>query len=214
MSKKQKRETLNERERREDRASGRVLLIGVGVVALFIVAMGVVLAVFNAVESSAVTDRYGATVATSCQPVPTGTTSRDYLPEAGPPRPLVLLTANSQRRHAWHASLTSQWQAADEAAVVLVGCVAEDYTELETCRYTREAERGDTFTVRVTREQHTATVTLVNPATGRRVDALTLTGPAPAPCPPDTDDLLSGTERGADLTWADFAVWAEGYVLD
>lgn len=215
MGKKKKHGNLTVREQRESRQGAFILLIGFGAVALFIFVMGAALAVFNAVESSAVNDLYGETIASSCQPVPVGSMSTDYLPQTGPPRPLVLFTAGSQRRHAWHASLTTQWQAEDEDAVVLVGCVAEDYIELETCRYTREAERGgDTYSLRITREQHTATVTLVNPQDGRRIDELTLTGSEPAPCPPDTEDLTSGRQRGTDLTWADFAVWAENYVLD
>jgi hypothetical protein len=215
MAKKKKRGNLTAREQRESRQTARILLIGVGVFALFIIVMGAVIAVFNAVEVSAVTDLYGETIASSCQPVPVGSTSTDYLPQVGPPRPLVLLTAGSQRRHAWHASLSTQWKAEDEASVALVGCVAEDYIELETCSYTRQSERGgDTFSVRITREQHTATVTLINPADGRRIDELTLTGPEPVPCPPDTEDLTSGRERGTDLTWADFATWAEDYVLN
>jgi hypothetical protein len=216
MAKKKKRQSnLTEHEQRDSRASARILMIGIGVMALFIVGMGAVMAVFNAAESSAVNDLYGETIASSCQPVPVGSTSTDYLPPTGPPRPLVLLIADSQRRHAWHSDLSTQWRAENESAVVLVGCVEEDYVELETCSYTREAERGgDTFTVRIVREQHTATVTLINPADGRRVDALTLNGPEPSPCPADTGDLSSGRERGPDLTWADFAVWAEGYVLD
>lgn len=212
---KKKRGNLTLQEQRDDRQSVRILLFGVGALVLFIIVMGVVLAVFNALESSAVTDLYGETVASSCQPVPVGSMSTDYLPPTGPPRPLVLLAAGSQRRHAWHSGLTAQWKAEDETDVVLVGCVAEDYIEIETCRYTREAERGgDTFSVRITREQHTATVTLVNPVDGRRIDELTLTGSEPDPCPPDTEDLGSGRERGTDLTWADFAMWAEGYILE
>lgn len=212
---KRKRSNLTEHEQRESRKGARILLIGAGVVGVFILGMGLVMAVLNALESAAVNDRYGETVARSCEPVPAGSTSADNLPQTEPPRQLVLLTAGTQRRHDWHDSLTSQWQAADEAAVAMVGCVEEDYVEIETCSYTREAQRGgDTFTVRITREQHTATITLVNPVDGRRIDALTLNGPEPIPCPPDTDDVSTRRERGADLTWADFAEWAEGYILD
>jgi hypothetical protein len=216
VDKKKKYGNLTAREQREGRQGLRIMLIGAGAFVLFIIGMGAVLAVFDAVESSAVNDLYGETIARSCQPVPVGSMSIDHLPQAAPPRPLVLFTADSQRRHAWHDRLSTQWKAEDEASVVLVGCVAEDYVELETCRYTRTAAGGsETYSVRVIREQHTATVTLVNPADGRRIDALTLTGPEPAPCSsPDTEDSVPDRVRGTDLTWADFAVWVESYVLE
>jgi len=215
QKKKKKHGNLTAWEQRDSRRGAFVLLVGCGAVALFILVMGIGLAIFNAVESSAVNDLYGETIASSCQPVPVGSMSTDYLPQVEPPRLLVLFTAGSQRRHAWHNSLTTQWKAEDEASVALVGCVAEDYIELETCRYTRIPERGgEPYTVRIIREQHTATITLVNPTDGRRIDELTLTGSEPAPCPPDTDDLTSGRQRGEDLTWADFALWAEDYVLN
>lgn len=212
---KKKRSNLTEHEQRDSRQGAQILMIGLGVFAAFIVVIGVIQAVLNAVETAAVNDLYGETIASTCQPVPAGSTSTDFLPQTDAPRQLVLFEAGSQRRHDWHDSLTAQWQAVDEAEVAMVGCVEEDYIELETCSYTREAARGsDTFSVRITREQHTATITLINLVDGRRIDALTLNGPEPILCPPDTDDLNSGTERGDDLTWADFAVWAEGYILD
>lgn len=213
--KKKKRGYLTEQERRDSNQGARILLIGVGVIVAFIIVMGIVQAVLNAVESSTVNDRYGETIANSCQPVPVGSTSTDNLPETEPPRPLVLLIADTQRRHAWHSDLTAQWQAEDEASTVLVGCVDEEYVELETCSYTRQSARGEgSFTVRIVREQHTVTITLINPVDGRRIDERTFTGPEPDPCPPDTEDLTSGTERGEDLTLANFGVWLEGYVLD
>jgi hypothetical protein len=209
------RQKMKENKDRKNRqAATFFLILGAGF-ALLIVVMGVAVAIFNVVESSAVNDLYGETIAQSCQPVPVGSLSPDSLPDASPPRQLLLLTADSQRRHAWHSSLTVQWQAADEAAVALVGCVAEDYIELEECTYSRLAERGEEpYTIRVTREQHTVTITLINPTTGQRIDELTLMGSEPGPCPPDTDDLTTGRERGDDLTWADFAAWAEPYILE
>lgn len=215
MAKKKKRGHLTSQEQRDSQQGARILLIGLGAFVLFTIVIGIVLAVFDAVESSAVNNLYGETVASSCQPVPVGSTSTDYLPQLDPPRQLVLLTAGSQRRHAWHNDLTTQWKAEDEASVALVGCVAEDYIELETCSYTRESVRGgETFSVRITREQHTATITLINPTDGRRIDELTLTGSEPDPCPPNTEDITSGRQRGDDLIWADFALWVEGYILD
>ena len=211
---KRKRETLLEREKRESRQGATIILIGVGVFALFIVVMGGVLAIFNALESSAVVNLYGETVASACETTPIGTASAENLPQDAPPRPLLLLTTNSQRRHAWHADLPAAWRAEDESSVVLVGCVSEDYVELETCTYSRQADAGDTYQVNIRREQHTATMTLVNPATGQRIDELTLMGAMPAACPADTDGLTSGRQRGDDLTLADFATWAEGYVLE
>ncbi len=206
--------TLTEQERRDSRAGLRVLMIGFTAFVAFATVIGIITAIANTVESAAVADRYGDPIASACQPVPVGSLSADNLPNAEPPRQLVLFIADKQRRHAWHADLSTQWRAEDGESVAIIGCVDEDYIELEECTYTREAERNDTYTVRVTREQHTATVTLINPVDGRRIDEITLTGPEPGPCPPDEAVTTSGRERGDDLTWADFGVWAEGYVLD
>lgn len=214
---KRKRSNLTEEEQRTSQAGARILMIAGGAIAIFIAVMGVIMSAFNAVETANLIEQYGETVASSCQPVPVGSTSVDFLPETDPPRQMILLEAGAQRFHDWHGDLTVQWKAADEAAVALVGCVEEDFVEIETCTYTRQSESarsGETFTSRITREQHAVTITLINPATGRIVDALSLTGPEPIACPDDEDVVGSGRERGDELTWADFGVWAEAYILE
>ncbi|MEO0565487.1 MAG: hypothetical protein AAF125_25495 [Chloroflexota bacterium] len=218
MGKKKKNKNrvwMSEHDREYGEEGTRHMIIFIAGFIVLAVVIGIVFAIANAVESAAVADLYGEPIASACRPVPVGALSADNLPDATAPRQLVLFITDTQRRHGWHSDLSTQWRAEDGESVALVGCVDEDYVELEECTYEREAVRGEeTFTVRVTREQHTVTVTLVNPVDGTRIDELTLTGTEPEACPLDEDVTASGDQRGSDVTWADFGVWAEGYILD
>ncbi len=206
------------RERREVQNRETALIFGGCAVVFAIVAViGVVVAgIFNAVESSAVNSAFGEIIANACDPVPTGADSKDDIPAAETPRGVLLLTAESQRRHAWHSDLAPAYQAESGDETDLVGCVNLDWVELEQCDYSRADPEGGTFTVNITREQHTVEIVLVAPQPdriARRVASQTLTGSEPAPCPDEYPDGASRRERGDQLTWADFAPWAEEVIF-
>lgn len=186
--------------------------------AIFIVialVMAIVTSIANGVEAGNVRNLYGEDYASACNPAPSGNEDEDNMPDAGSPRAVLLLISDTQRRHAWHSEMSAQWQAENEKDVALIGCVEEERLTLETCEYERDASRGDgTFTIRIERQQYTATITLINPETGRIIDLRTEEGSKPDDCPDDEDVSVSGTETGSEVEWDDFAGWIEDYVFD
>lgn len=177
--------------------------------------MAIVSSIANGVESGNVRNLYGDTYASACDPVPAGNEDEDNLPDVDSPRAVLLLISDTQRRHGWHSELPAQWQAENEEAVAVIGCVEEERITLETCEYERDSSRGGgTFTIRVERQQYEATITLINGETGRIIDSRTIDGSKPDDCPDDDDVSVSGTERGDEVEWEDFAGWLEGYVFD
>lgn len=209
---------MEARRRRENREAAMFLGCGCFGFLIIGIVMAIVVNVMNAVESGAVRDTYGTSYAEACQPTPSGNENQDNMPDTDSPRQVLLLVSDTQRRHEWHNDLPSQWQAEDEDEVVLVGCVEAEQITLETCEYERESSstRGDgTFTVRVERIQYEATIVLINPDTGRRIDSLTITGDEPDDCPDDDEDVtVSRSEYGDEVEWDDFAEWIEEYVFD
>lgn len=194
-----------------------MLILGGGCLMLLIISVVMVIVgvIFNAVETSRVNDLYGETLASICQPVPPGQESVDNFPDASVPRGVLLLTSDTQRRHAWHSELPAQWRADNGDEVVLVGCVEVVQTVIETCEYLRNSVGGEEpFTVRIRREQHETTLVLVNPQTARRIDSLTITGSEPDACPEDDGEFNSGEISGSEVTWDDFAGWIETYVFE
>lgn len=207
-------ESMEARRKREERAA-TIFFIG-GIIAILIlgVIVMIVINILNAVETANVNNIYGETYASTCQSMPAGQDSDSNLTDAAPPRQMLLLIANTQRRHPWHDDLPAQWRAETEDEVSLIGCVEEESILIETCEYSRDSARpGDTYTVRIKREQSQATVVLVNPTTARRIDSLTVTGAEPPPCPEDDGEFSSGEQRGEPLQWQDFAAWAENYIF-
>ena len=85
---------------------------------------------------------------------------------------------------------------------------------LETCSYNRQSDEGS-YTVTVDREQESATIVIVNPDTGRRIDSLEVIGDEPDECPDDYEDVPAGNIiRGDDPDWDEFAEWIEEYVFE
>lgn len=208
-------DAMEARRRRENRAAA--LFFGGG--CLIFIVLGIVIvivtSIMNAVETAKVNDTYGEVYASACQPVPSGTDSTDNLPDAATPRQILLLTSDTQRRHAWQSDLPSQWRAESEDEVALIGCVNEERVLLETCEYQRDsAHEDEAYTVKIRREQYQITLVLINPQTARRIDTLSITGPEPDACPEDDGSLTTGEQRGEKVQWADVAGWVEGYVFD
>lgn len=206
-----------ERRRRRNNLNAAIL-VGVGCLGLLAITavMAVVSGLMNLAETSNVRSLYGDVYASACNPVPMGQTAAVNAPDAVAPRQLLLLESDSERRHAWHAQLPEQWRADTAEAVVLIGCVEAQDVLLETCEYARDMDNAEGgFIVRVRRQQQQATVVLLDAATSRRIDSLTLSGPEPAPCPPDDEDELttSRNEVVEDVTLADFSAWFEAYVF-
>lgn len=200
------------RRREEARAAiffggGCLIFIVCGIIIL------IVTAISNTVESTTVRSTYGETYASACQPVPAGTDSMDNLPDAASPRAILLLIADTQRRHAWHSQLPAQWQAENEDDMTMIGCIEQEWVELETCEYERPTDEGS-YTVRIDREQEQLTIVLINPQTSRRIDSLTVSGTEPDACPDDDGKFGSGQRRGEEVQWDDVAAWIEGHVFD
>lgn len=207
-------EAMDARRRRQDRQAA--VIFGVGCAFLIVVAIVffIVGAIISAVETRTVMSTYGEAYANACQPVPAGQIAIENMPAAEAPRGVLLLAGDTTRRHGWHSELPTPWRAESEADVVLIGCVVETDLSIETCEYTRPVPGEEPFTVRIEREQHEVTLVLINPQTGRRIDALTVTGTEPAPCPVDDGEFNSGTQSGEPVVWEAFAEWVEGYVFD
>lgn len=203
--------------RRRRRNMETAVFFGVGCTGLLICGVIAIIvgSIMNAVETGAVRSAYGAEIAESCQPMPSGNEDEDNMPDVESPRQLILLTADTQRRHAWHNELPSQWQAENQDEVALVGCVEIVDTTIETCEYQRPAADGDgSFTIRVERQQQEATLVLINPETGRRIDSLRITGEKPDDCPDNEDVTGSREQAGDDVAWDEFASWVEEYVFE
>lgn len=206
-------EAMEARRKREEREAAIVFGGGCLIFIIIGIVMVIVGTIMNAVETANVNSIYGETYARTCQGMPAGQDSASNLTDAPSPRQILLLTANTQRRHAWHNELPTQWQAETEDEVSLIGCVEDVPILLETCEYERDARDGDTFTIRVERKQYETTVVLVNPNTARRIDSKTVLGAEPEVCPPDEDVSTSDTLYGESLTWDDFGSWVEGYIF-
>lgn len=207
-------EAMEERRRREDRRAA--MFLGGGCLIFFVIGMVmmIVTGILNAVEESNVNSIYGETFASTCQPMPAGQDSPDNIPDVSSPRQMLLLIADTQRRHPWHDDLPTQWQAATTDEVAIIGCVEEEKIEIETCEYSRDSARsGDTYTVRVSREQYQATLVLINAQNARRIDSQTIIGTEPAPCPEDDGEFGTSTQQGDKVEWKDFASWAEGFIF-
>lgn len=202
--------------RRRRRQAETAVVFGIGCGAFLICGVVVVIvgSIMNAIEAGNVNRIYGD-YAQACDPVPAGDEDEDNMPDVASPRQLLLLTGDTQRRHAWHSELPAQWQAENEDDLALVGCVEVEEITLETCEYERESEgRGGTYTVRVERVQQEATITLINPDTGRVIDSRTRDGAEPDDCPDDEDVTGSSELSGSDVEWDDFARWIEDYVFE
>jgi len=202
--------------RRRRRQMETAVFFGVGCSALLICGVIVVIvgSIMNAVEAGNVNRLYGD-YAQACQPVPGGDEDEDNMPDADTPRQLLLLTGGTQRRHTWHSELPAQWQAENEDEVVLVGCVEEEEVTVETCEYQRDSGEGDGYyTVTIELIQYEATITLINPDTGRVIDSRTEEGSDPDDCPDDDDVTVSSDEYGSEVEWDDFDSWIEDYVFD
>lgn len=205
---------MDARRKRQERQAA--LIFGGGCLVLLVlgVVMVIVGSILDAVETANVKSTYGEDLASACRPVPAGSDSVDNLPDVPTPRGVLLLISDSQRRHAWHSSLPEQWRAENAEEVAIIGCVEELERELETCEYSRDSARADqAYTVRIRREQHEATIVLINPSTSRRIDSLTLSGSLPEPCPEDDGSMTSGEIQGSEVAWDDVAAWVETYIF-
>jgi hypothetical protein len=212
------RRVLDYMEDRRKRQNREAAFIFGGCLVLFSIiaaVMFVVVTIFNAIESSTVNRAYGE-VASACDPFPVGQESVDNLPSTESPREILLMIGNTQRRHAWHSQVPVAWRAESGEEVGLVGCIEEDWVELETCEYLRDSARGqEPFTIRIDREQHQIEIVLINPENDRRIDSQTVLGGEPLPCPEDNESITtSGNQRGAEVVFQDVAPWVEGYVFD
>ena len=214
--KKKNRSNLTEQEQRDNRQAMKVIVFVVAGLSLFTVVIGIINAVFNAVETSNVIDIYGEDLARACQASPIGTASTDNAPtDAEPPYGTILLITGTQRRHAWHTNLPTAWQATNTEEVDVVGCVEEDWVTIETCEYERPSVRGEgSYTIDIDREQFTVTMTLINPDTGRIIAEETLTGTEPDACPADEEVTVSGSQQGGELELRDFTGWMEPYIIE
>lgn len=204
---------LEARRRRRNIETAVIFGVGCGGFLICGIVAIIVGSIFNAVESGAVRSAYGETYATACDPMPSGNDSLDNMNEGEAPRQFLLLTGDTQRRDAFHSELPDQWRAESEDEVSLVGCVERIETVLETCEYQRSSDEGS-YTVSIDREQESATIVIVNPNTGRRIDALEVTGDEPDDCPDDEDVTSSSTLSGGDVEWDEFAGWIEEYVFE
>ena len=207
-------DSMEARRRREDRMA--LMIFGGG--CLTFIVLGIIIAIItgilNAVETANVKSAYGEIYASACQPVPEGSDSTTNIPDATTPRRVLLLTGDTQRRHAWHSDLPAQWKAENEDQVAIIGCVTEEEILLETCEYQRDSARSEeAYTVRLERQQYQATIVLINSTTSRRIDTLTVTGTEPEPCPDDDGRLTSGELSGGAVSWSDFASRVESYIF-
>lgn len=205
---------MEARRRRRNMETAAVFGVGCGAFLICGIVIVIVGSIMNAVESGAVRGTYGETYAGACNPMPSGRDSLDNLNDGDSPRQILILTGDTQRRDEWHSELPEQWRAENEAEVSLIGCVERETTVLETCEYQRASNEGS-YTVRVEREQQSATLVLVNPNTGRRIDSLDVTGAEPDDCPDDDSDIsTSRTIDGGDPDWDEVASWIEDYVFE
>jgi len=205
---------MEERRRRRNMETAVVFGIGCGAFLICGIVAIIVGSILNAVETGAVHSAYGSTYASACQPMPSGSDSLDNLNEGSSPRQVLLLTGDTERRDDFHSELPNQWRAENEDAVSLIACVEREKTVVETCEYERPSNNGS-YTARIKREQHTTTIALVNPNTGRRIDSLEIIGTEPDKCPDNYDDVPTGrTLSGGDVEWDEFASWLEGYVFE
>ncbi|MEM6284794.1 MAG: hypothetical protein AAF787_21570 [Chloroflexota bacterium] len=204
---------LRDYERRRKQRSTAILLFGVAGCALFSVVMIIIGFIISAVESSMVVDAYGEEIAGLCRTLPMGEADIANAPAADGPSRLLLLRTGAQARHAWHNEMPVDWRAETADEVTLVGCVEIDDVEIEQCEYSRPDSEGGTFTVRIEREQTTATVVLLNPTSGERVAERAVTGSEPEPCPPDSEDLDTMQRlEGSVPTSHEFAAFLETFV--
>lgn len=204
---------MEERRRRRNRETAVVFGVGCGAFLICGIVVIIVGSILNAIETGAVHSAYGSTYASACQPMPFGSDSLDNLNDGSSPRKVLLLTGGTQRRDAFHSELPKQWRAENEESVSLIACVEHEKTVIETCEYERSSNNG-TYTARIKREQHTTTIALVNPNSGRRIDSLEIIGAEPNKCPDDYDDApTSRIISGGDVEWDKFASWIEGYVF-
>lgn len=208
-------DNINQHQREEQRRGCKTLVyfvMGLFVLGIVMVIVGTIM---TAVEENAVVGTYGETLANLCNPMPVGSDSLDNAPQGEAPLRLLMLIANTRQRHAWFQDVPALWRAESEAEVELVACIQEEKTTLETCPYERDSARSDgSYTIRIERVQYSASVVAIHPATGRRIDSLTLTGAEPPPCPPDTSEITkSETLAGEKLTFNDMAIWIESLVF-
>lgn len=207
-------ESMEARRQRQNRQAAMVFGGGCLIFLILGIIMLIVSMILNAVETANVNSTFGETYASTCQTVPGGQDSPDNIPDVVTPRQVLLLIANTQRRHQWHNDLPPQWRAETADDVAIIGCVEEERIELETCEYSRDSSRTeDAYTARITREQYQITMTLVNAQNARRMDSLMLFGSEPDPCPEDDGEFGSDVRRGARPQLQDFANWLEGYVF-
>ncbi len=207
-------ESMEARRRRQNRQA--TIVFGGGCLIFFILGIIflIVSTVLNAIETANVNSIFGETYARTCQTVPGGNDSPDNIPDAASPRQVLLLIADTQRRHQWHDALPPQWSAQVEEDVAIIGCVEEERIELEICEYARSSSRSENaYTARISREQYQVTLTLINAQNARRIDSQTILGSEPEPCPEDDGEFGSGEQRGTVPQLADFANWLEGYVF-
>lgn len=205
---------LEARRRRRNMETAVIFGIGCGGFLICGIVAVIVGSILNAVETGAVRSTYGETYASACNPMPSGRDSLDNMNEGDTPRQFLLLTGDTQRRDDYHSELPEQWRAENEEEVSFVGCVERDEEVLETCSYNRQSDEGS-YTVTVDREQESATIVIVNPDTGRRIDSLEVIGDEPDECPDDYEDVPAGNIiRGDDPDWDEFAEWIEEYVFE
>lgn len=208
-------DAMQARRARQDRQA--LMFFGVGCAVFIVIAIIMVIVglIMTAVETATVKSLYGDAIASACNPVPEGRESLDNMPDAPPIRSIVLFIAETQQRHNYHEQVPNAWRADAADDVVLVGCVQEEAVLLETCEYVRDGTEGDTFTIRIEREQYETTIIIVDPYTSRRIASQTLLGTEPESCPPDDSSVTnSGTQRGEKVAWSEFAGWIETFVFD
>ncbi|MEO0563955.1 MAG: hypothetical protein AAF125_17760 [Chloroflexota bacterium] len=187
-----------------------LVLGGFVAVVLLMVVVGFVISVVNVASVRAT---YGDEIAAACLDMGDDTPDLDNRPATGGASQLLFLRAGTAQQHPWHGQLPSEWAAETGEDVALVGCVFVDDVEIESCDYPRTSPEGDTFTSSIERMQTTATINLVNPVSGARVAELSVTGPEPDPCPPDSEDLNTLQRlEGAEPTVADFEAWLAEFV--
>jgi hypothetical protein len=208
-------DSVNEHNLREQRGGCKFLIIGTSVVLVLGIVMMIIGAIMAIVEENTVVSTYGEQYANLCSPMPAGNDSLDNTPQGETPLKLFVLMANTRQRHAWFQDVPTLWRAESQTEVGLGACIEEEKVTLETCSYERASSRGDgSYHINIDRVQYNATVVLINPTTGRRIDSLTLTGAEPDACPADNPELKSSqTVSGEKLTFDDIATWIEPFVF-
>ena len=207
---------MEARRRRRNIETAAFFGVGCGAFLICGIIAIIVGSIMNAVETGAVRSAYGASYAEACDGMPSGSESLDTLDKGDTtPRQVLILTGDTQRRDDFHAEMPSQWRAEDEDSVSLIACVERESEVIETCAYERPSDEGS-YTVDVDREEHSVTVVLINPDTGRLIDSMTVDSDEPDDCPDDYDDVPTGNTISADddVEWDDFASWIEDYVFD